>query len=57
MTASRFRTASAARPSTFEYIGASFSRLRCKWTRWQAEREIAALPYDVRKDIGWPGGQ
>ncbi|WP_028747836.1 hypothetical protein [Rhizobium mesoamericanum] len=24
------------------------------WHQWQVAREIEAMPFDVRKDIGWP---
>jgi hypothetical protein len=24
------------------------------WHQWQAAREIESLPFDMRKDIGWP---
>jgi hypothetical protein len=24
------------------------------WHQWQAAREIESMPFDMRKDIGWP---
>jgi hypothetical protein len=29
-------------------------KLVLAWTRWQTAREIEAMPFDIRKDIGWP---
>lgn len=29
-------------------------RLVSAWKRWQIAREIEAMPFDIRKDIGWP---
>ncbi|MDI7863616.1 hypothetical protein MRS76_16795 [Rhizobiaceae bacterium n13] len=29
------------------------SHILAQWRRWQTERAIEALPFDVRKDIGW----
>ncbi|TAV11619.1 hypothetical protein ELI37_14575 [Rhizobium leguminosarum] len=29
-------------------------KLTLAWTRWQTAREIEAMPFDIRKDIGWP---
>ena len=29
-------------------------RLVLAWTRWRTAREIEAMPFDIRKDIGWP---
>jgi hypothetical protein len=25
-----------------------------RWQKWQSERDIEALSFDVRKDLGWP---
>ncbi|MBB2752449.1 UNVERIFIED_ORG: hypothetical protein GGI57_003152 [Rhizobium aethiopicum] len=30
------------------------NRLVLAWTRWRTAREIEAMPFDIRKDIGWP---
>jgi hypothetical protein len=24
------------------------------WHQWQTAREIESMPFDIRKDIGWP---
>lgn len=29
-------------------------KLTRAWTRWQTAREIESMPFDIRKDIGWP---
>ncbi|WP_454849787.1 hypothetical protein [Rhizobium binxianense] len=29
-------------------------RLLRSWRRWQTERQIESMPFEVRKDIGWP---
>lgn len=34
---------------------ANYARgLLSAWRRWQNAREIEAMPFDIRKDIGWP---
>ena len=40
--------------SPIAYLGRAARRLRVSWTRWQAARELEAMPFDVRKDVGWP---
>ncbi|WP_170971326.1 MULTISPECIES: hypothetical protein [Mesorhizobium] len=37
--------------SAFSYIAKEYSRTR---TRYQTERLLHALPFEVQKDIGWP---
>jgi hypothetical protein len=32
----------------------AFRRTVARWRRWRTEREIEAMPYEIRKDIGWP---
>jgi hypothetical protein len=34
----------------------AFHRTVDRWRRWRTEREIEAMPYEIRKDIGWPVG-
>ncbi|NLS04931.1 hypothetical protein HGP14_16425 [Rhizobium sp. P32RR-XVIII] len=29
-------------------------RLVHSWHQWQTAREIESMPFDIRKDIGWP---
>lgn len=29
-------------------------KLARRWHRWQTEREIESMPFEIRKDIGWP---
>lgn len=38
----------------FRPAGRLAARLIAQWRRWQTEREVEALPFDLRKDIGWP---
>jgi hypothetical protein len=34
---------------------ANYARsLLSAWRRWQTARELEAMPFDIRKDIGWP---
>ena len=35
-------------------LGHYAHKLVLAWTRWRTAREIEAMPFDVRKDIGWP---
>jgi len=37
--------------SAISYIAGEYSRAR---TRYQTERLLRALPFEVQKDIGWP---
>ncbi|MEZ2127198.1 MULTISPECIES: hypothetical protein [unclassified Sinorhizobium] len=29
-------------------------KLARRWHRWQTQREIESMPFEIRKDIGWP---
>lgn len=31
----------------------SFARGFAGWVRWRNARQMEAVPYDIRKDIGW----
>ncbi|MBX3597343.1 MAG: hypothetical protein KF874_07215 [Rhizobiaceae bacterium] len=37
--------------STISYLAGEYSRAR---TRYQTERALRSLPFEVQKDIGWP---
>lgn len=37
--------------SAFSYIAGEYNRTR---TRYQTERLLRSLPFEVQKDIGWP---
>ena len=39
--------------TAFSFSGLS-ARLADRWTKWQTERELEAMPLDMRKDFGWP---
>ena len=60
MTTITYRYSSRSRPSFFA-VGGALSRLSAaivayseRWSRWQAARQIEAMPLDMRKDFGWP---
>jgi hypothetical protein len=38
----------------FAQISAYADRLAGKWEQWRNEREIESMPFDMRKDFGWP---
>ncbi|MGC4027182.1 MAG: hypothetical protein QM744_19800 [Mesorhizobium sp.] len=40
--------------SAISYIAGEYSRAR---TRYQTERLLRSLPFEVQKDIGWPHGE
>lgn len=60
MTTITYRHSSKRRPSFFADGGAVsqfstyVSTLSDRWSKWQAAREIAAMPVEMRKDFGWP---
>lgn len=35
------------------FVAGRISAFRTAWIRRQTMRELEAMPYDVRKDIGW----
>jgi hypothetical protein len=35
------------------FVVGRISALRAAWARRQTMRELEAMPFDVRKDIGW----
>lgn len=49
----RFRLIPVA-ARTFAALADWLSRLHAQQTRRRTARELEALPFDVRKDIGWP---
>ncbi|GAA3112437.1 hypothetical protein GCM10010520_65850 [Rhizobium viscosum] len=40
--------------SSHSSIGSYADKLVRAWRRWQTERQIESMPFDIRKDIGWP---
>jgi hypothetical protein len=59
MTTITYREGGKSRPSFFS--GGTLSKLSAytgtlsdRWSKWQAAREIEAMPLDMRKDFGWP---
>ncbi|MET0749181.1 MAG: hypothetical protein ABWY49_13425 [Rhizobium sp.] len=60
MTTIIYRDSGNRRPSFFTTTGALsqvaiYSGLLAeRWSKWQAAREIEAMPLDIRKDLGWP---
>lgn len=38
----------------FTQFSSFMHSLAGRWQRWQTEREIESMPFDIRKDIGWP---
>lgn len=60
MTTVTYRPNSTTRPSFFATGGAlsrvsSYLAARAeRVSKWQAAREIEAMPADMRKDFGWP---
>lgn len=60
MTTISYRSTTHRRPSFFTF-GTSLSRLSTwatsltdRWSKQQAARQIEAMPFDMRKDFGWP---
>ncbi|TCL73857.1 hypothetical protein [Rhizobium sp. BK251] len=40
--------------SSYAHISDFAHKLAARWHRWQTAREIESMPFDIRKDIGWP---
>lgn len=38
----------------FEQVSSYAHRVANHWRQWRMERAIEAMPYDMRKDFGWP---
>ncbi|MBO9098780.1 MULTISPECIES: hypothetical protein [Rhizobium] len=60
MTTISYRRPSHGRPSFILFSG-TLSRLSAyvlsladRWSEHQAARQIEAMPFDMRKDFGWP---
>jgi len=60
MTTITYRPDSKRRPSFFatggalSQLSAYVAALANRWSKSQAAREIEAMPFDMRKDFGWP---
>jgi hypothetical protein len=50
----RWRLSSLARSPLWRMIGHHVSAWQAASTRRQTERLLESLPFDARKDIGWP---
>jgi hypothetical protein len=38
----------------FTQLSSYAHRIADHWRQWKAERELESMPFDIRKDIGWP---
>lgn len=56
MTTITFRDGGKSLSSFGRYssLGSYANKLVRAWRRWQTERQIESMPFDIRKDIGWP---
>ncbi len=54
MTTITFRDTKTSSGETHLHIADYARKLVHAWHQWQAAREIEAMPFDMRKDIGWP---
>ncbi|MBD9445189.1 hypothetical protein [Rhizobium sp. RHZ01] len=54
MTTITFRHTKASSSEAHEHIVDYARKLVHAWHQRQAAREIESMPFDMRKDIGWP---
>jgi len=54
MTTITFRHTKASSSEAHAHIVDYARKLVHAWHQWQAAREIESMPFDMRKDIGWP---
>lgn len=54
MTTITYRGGKSLTPTETHSVTAYLQKLSRAWTRWQTAREIESMPFDIRKDIGWP---
>ncbi|QFY60490.1 hypothetical protein FZ934_08635 [Rhizobium grahamii] len=54
MTTITLRESKASHSELYPQISSYARKLARAWHQWQAAREIESMPFDVRKDIGWP---
>ncbi len=54
MTTITFRHTKASSSEAHPHIVDYARKLLHAWHQWQAAREIESMPFDMRKDIGWP---
>ena len=50
-------SSSGSLPQTTSFLwpaGRLASRVATRWHRWRTQRMLEDLPFDIRKDIGWP---
>jgi len=44
----------ASGTGVFGQVSTYARRIANQWRRWRMERAIEAMPFDMRKDFGWP---
>lgn len=55
MTTITYRdTGTVSSSHTYQHLAGYARKLVHAWHQWQAAREIESMPFDIRKDIGWP---
>jgi hypothetical protein len=56
MTTITYKDGGKALPSgaAHFHVASYAGRLLRSWRRWQTERQIESMPFEIRKDIGWP---
>ncbi|MGV2099540.1 hypothetical protein [Rhizobium sp. 21-4511-3d] len=38
-------------------VGSLLQKVSHSWQQWQAAREIESMPFDIRKDVGYPSAE
>ncbi|TDW31962.1 hypothetical protein EV128_108290 [Rhizobium azibense] len=54
MTTIGYRDAKSSSSDAHFDVASLARRLAHSWHQWQNAREIESMPFDIRKDIGWP---
>ena len=53
MTTITYRDGKSSSDLHFD-LGSLFRKAAHSWHQWQAAREIESMPFDIRKDVGYP---
>jgi hypothetical protein len=54
MTTITYKDAKSSSSGGTSHLASFAHKLVHSWHQWQAAREIESMPFDIRKDIGWP---
>ena len=57
MTTITYRDSKSSSSEMHFDVGSLLKRAAHSWHQWQAAREIESMPFDIRKDVGYPSAE